>query len=155
MRTLLESLKRGGPLRFLFPYSDMYWARDLIDYVWPAVCKETIRSGDAGPLHAERQDYEQCLLAVLKLLDAYLVLDELHEDRPIKIPTEFKQFRQDLQAHYDSLFPRWQTLEDLEAILLEQVSLSHEELQKIAMNHPPAQSWFDEDFTTLRPETSS
>jgi hypothetical protein len=48
--------------------------------------------------------------------------------------------RDQLQKHYDSLFPRWQTLDDLEAILLERISLPNEQLKELAAKYPPPQS---------------
>jgi hypothetical protein len=64
----------------------------------------------------------------------------------------FKSNRSLLQKHYDSLFPRWQTLEDLEAILLERISIPNEQLKELAAKYPPPPAWYEEADDQLTKE---
>jgi hypothetical protein len=52
--------------------------------------------------------------------------------------------KEKLEKHYHWLFPRWQTLEDLEAILLERISLPNEALKQLAVKYPPLPKWYNE-----------
>jgi hypothetical protein len=113
---------------------------------WDRVCRQTIASGSAEGLHSAREDYQAILLGHLKILDGYLVLlNRFAGEAPVEEFTgHFAQTRDTLQKHYDSLFPRWQALEDLEAILLERVSLPNDQLKELAAKYPPPQAWYDE-----------
>ncbi len=115
---------------------------------WEHVCRQAIQNGSAEELHAVRDDYQTVLLGHLKILDGYLLLVSRfgleREDTE-----RLAQRRDQLQKHYDSLFPRWQTIDDLEAILLERVSPSNDRLKALAANSPLPQAWFDEDHTAL------
>ena len=139
----------AGPFRPFFPFEEAWFlyersARHLTD-AWNHVCQRAIQSGDAEELHAARDDYQSMLLGHLKILDGCLMLAG-------RFPTEFphghfaerlSSARDELQEHYDSLFPRWQTLDDLEAILLEGVSLPHDQHKALAEKYPPPQAWYD------------
>lgn len=117
-------------------------ARHLTD-VWNHVCREAIQNGSAEELHATRDDYQAVLLGHLKILDGYLMLSGRFNDERFHAE-RMTRFRDQLQAHYDALFPRWQTLDDLEAILLERISLTNDQLKALAVTHPPPQAWYDE-----------
>ncbi|VTR91313.1 unnamed protein product [Gemmata massiliana] len=131
-----------------FPYER--GVRHLID-AWDRACHQAIQSGSVEELHAARDDYQAVLTGHLKVLDGYSVLanrfsgEYLHPELVNRLP----RLRDQLQKHYDSLFPRWQVLQDLEAILLERVSLSNDQLKELAAKNPPPQAWFDEADDTL------
>ncbi len=63
--------------------------------------------------------------------------------------------RDQVATHYNSLFPRWQTLDDLECILLAPLTPSKEQLDMIVANYPPPQSWFEETIDPFEPERAS
>ena len=50
----------------------------------------------------------------------------------------------ELRALYDTLFPRWQTAQDLHEILIKRFSLPAGNLRELAASHPPPASWLDE-----------
>lgn len=140
----------AGPFRPFFPFEEPWYfhqrdARHLLD-AWNHVCRRATETGSAEELHAARDDYQAFLLAHLKILDGLLTLSTRFEgEHPhAEIARLLAPTRERLQKHYDSLFPRWQTLEDLEAILLERVSLPSDQLKALAAKHPPPQSWYDE-----------
>lgn len=139
----------AGPFRLFFPFEEPWFlfergARHMTT-AWDRVCREAIQSGSAEELHAARDDYQAVLLAHLKILDGYLVLaDRFPDEYPHgDLAERLTSIRDELQQHYDSLFPRWQTLDDLEAILLESASLPNEQLKELAKQYPPPQAWYD------------
>jgi hypothetical protein len=113
---------------------------------WDRVCDRAIQNGSAEELHAARNDYQAVLLAHLKILEGYSVLltrfDGPHPDAALA--DRLAHTRDELQTHYDWLFPRWQTLDDLEAILLERISLPNDRLKTLAAKCPPPPAWYDE-----------
>jgi hypothetical protein len=131
----------AGPFRPVIPFE---YAQDVSD-AWTRACGLASKSGNADELHTVRDDYQAALLAHLKILDGWLtLLSRFPHEYPPGFAERMTSSREELQKHYDSLFPRWQTLEDLEAILLERISLPNERLQKLAAKNPPPQSWYDE-----------
>ncbi len=117
---------------------------------WERVSADTLRGGDAEPLHATRDDYRTGLLAALQLLDGYLTLSARSGDPADRL----RASRDEIQKHYDSLFPRWQTLDDLEGILLERFTPSNAELKELAKKNPPPASWWEETKNPFAPEES-
>ncbi|MGL6075171.1 MAG: hypothetical protein ACRC8S_13505 [Fimbriiglobus sp.] len=120
--------------------------RSILD-AWQRACAECVRTGSAEPLHASRDDYQSMLLAYLKILGAQTVLHRLWKAQgsfPLELVRDLATARETLQKHYDSLFPRWQTLEDLEEILLEPTAPTSAELKSLAKSYPPPQAWYDE-----------
>lgn len=144
----------AGPFRPFFPFEEPWYfyergGRHLL-HAWDQVCRQAIESGNAEVLHAARDDYQTFLLAHLKILDGLLILATRFEGeyRHIKIDKLTANTRDELQKHYDSLFPRWQTLEDLEGILLERISLSNEQLKASAAKYPPPAAWYNQPDDT-------
>lgn len=140
----------AGPFWPFFPFEESRYlyergGRRLLD-AWDHVCGQATESGNAEELHAARDDYQSALLAHLKILDGLLILAMRFEGeyRHPEIAKLVAHERDELQMHYNSLFPRWQTLEDLEAILLERISLPNDRLKALAAKNPPPQAWYDE-----------
>jgi hypothetical protein len=156
MPTMMNDLLRPHPFdvegwSYLFLEERLH--RRILD-AWQRACAECLRTGLAEPLHASRDDYQSMLLAYLKILDAQSVLFCLWETEelfPPELIRDIATARESLQKHYDSLFPRWQTLEDLEGILLEPLTPSNDRLLKLAERYQPPQAWYD-DHDPLTPE---
>jgi hypothetical protein len=121
---------------------------------WDQICQRITQTGSAESLHAIRDDYQATLLGYLKILDGYLaVMSFFPGDQPDGLLlNRFKTNRYLLQKHYDSLFPRWQGLEDLEAILLERISISNDQLKELATKYPPPPVWYNETDDQLTSE---
>lgn len=117
---------------------------------WRRVARQALAGGSAEELHAGRDDYEAVLVGHLKVLDGLLLIATRlgEEDRP----TDLAEARDRLREHYDSLFPRWQTLEDLEAILLEIASVPNDRLKELAARHGPPPAWYDEEHAPPAPQ---
>jgi hypothetical protein len=116
---------------------------------WRRVARQALAGGSAEELHAGRDDYEAVLLGHLKVLDGlFLIASRMGED--IR-PTDLAEARDRLRKHYDSLFPRWQTLDDLEAILLELASVPNDRLKELSARHGPPPPWYDEDHAPPAP----
>lgn len=140
----------AGPFQPFFPFEEPWFlyersARHVTD-AWNRTCDHAIQAGSAEELHAVRDDYQLILLAHLKILDGCLtLLDRFRGEYPHeRFAERLPLIRDELQKHYDSLFPRWQTIDDLEAILLERVSLPNDQLKELAAKYPPPQAWYDE-----------
>ena len=140
----------AGPFRPFFPFEEPWYhyergGRHLL-HAWDDVCRQAIASGSAEELHAAREGYQTFLLAHLKILDGLQILATRFEGEHHhpEIDKLVSRTREQLQKHYDSLFPQWQTLEDLEAILLERISLPNAQLKELAAQNPPPQKWYDE-----------
>jgi hypothetical protein len=146
----------AGPFRPFFPFEEPWYVYERggkhLLHAWDHVSRQAIESGNAEELHAVRDDYQTFLHGHLKILDGLSILATRFngEYRHPEIAGFVKRARDDIQKHYDSLFPRWQTLEDLEAILLERISLPNDRLKELAAKYPPPQSWYDEDETPRR-----
>jgi hypothetical protein len=131
----------AGPFRPIIPFE---YARG-VSAAWDLACRGAVQSGIAEDLHAARGDYQTALLAHLKILDGWLtLLSRFPHEYPRDFAEKIISCRDELQSHYDLLFPRWQTLEDLEAILLERASIPNERLKELAATYPPPQAWYDE-----------
>jgi len=146
---------------FMFPepfFLSERIGRRLLD-AWDRVSSEALRSGDAERLHSAREDYHTVLLGLIKLLDGYQMLaGNLRGDfdyPPSAWRERVQESRDEIQKHYDSLFPRWQTLDDLEAILLERITPSREERLELVKRFPPPQSWYEETENPFEREESS
>lgn len=113
---------------------------------WERVARKALADGSAEELHAARDDYEAVLLGHLKILDGYLLIsNRFGEEGPLAdVAGRVAGARDRLRKHYDSLFPRWKTLDDLEAILLELTSVPHDRLKELAAQYPPDPSWYKE-----------
>ena len=147
----------AAPVRELFePFSRTRqpepWVRpeligESLVSAWDRVSADTLQDGDADPLHATRDDDRSGLLAALQLLDGYLTLSARSGDPADRL----RASRDTLQKHSDSLFPRWQTLDDLEGILLERITPSREERLELVKRFPPPQAWYDETENPFEP----
>ncbi|MBA4066306.1 MAG: hypothetical protein C0501_21845 [Isosphaera sp.] len=139
----------AGPHPWMWFEEPWFWygrtARLLTDG-WQRVARHALADGSAEELHAGRADYEAVLLTHLKVFDGLLVIASRfgEEVRPTDLAVRIAEARDRLRGHYDSLFPRWQTLADLEAILLELASVPHDRLKDLAAQHPPDPSWYKE-----------
>ena len=141
----------AGPSPPFFPF-DERWVKESLLVAerllggWEEVCGEAIRGGTAEELHAARDDYQTVLLAHLKILDGYLtLLSRFPDENPPGEPADrITRVRDRLQKHYDTLFPRWQSLDDLEAILLERISLPNARLLALTEKYPPPTTWYEE-----------
>jgi hypothetical protein len=125
--------------------------RELFE-AWQRVSNACRTRGDAEPLHAVRDQYERVLLAHLKILDGYLsLLSQDSAPRATAHADQVQTTRDLLQALYDSLFPKWKTLDDLEDILLAEITPSLEARIELAKRYPPPQSWYDEVNDPIEP----
>jgi hypothetical protein len=137
----------AGPFQPIIPFE---YARE-VTRAWERACDAATRSGSADDLHAARDDYQTALLAHLKILDGWLtLLARFPNEYPDGFADRMASNRDELQRHYDVLFSRWQTIDDLEALLLERASLSNEQLKALAVTHAPPQAWYDEPDTAAK-----
>lgn len=121
-------------------------AAELRD-VWEGTCREAAAARRIGELHAARDDYHALLKGHLRLLEDYLALTELHQRALGTNPDWVEELNAavgELRGLYDELFPRWQTLQDLQQLLVEKFSLPADKLRELAGKHSPPPSWSEE-----------
>ena len=138
----------AGPYPLL-PFIQEPWflreplARHLIS-AWEQTSRRVAHDGTAEELHASRGDYEIVLLGYLKILDGYRTLMGRFGGEPQEeVVSHIGLCLDQLQKHYDSLFPRWQTLDDLQMMLHERYSYSPEQLRALLIQSPPPRNWQD------------
>ncbi|MCE9560436.1 MAG: hypothetical protein K8U57_00120 [Planctomycetes bacterium] len=101
--------------------------------------------GTAEELHATRDDYEIVLLGYLKILSGYLTLMGRFSGEPQgDVVCHIAMCLDQLQKHYDTLFPRWRTLDDLRLMLLERIPHPAELLRAAITSSEPPRNWQDE-----------
>ncbi len=150
---LLKSTARDRAVALLGHYETL--AQFAIE-VWEATCRETLRTGDAEPLHAQRDQCEFFFKGELERIDDCLRIVAPREDREaIQSHARLTALRDQLATKYNEPFPKWQTLDDLEDILLAPMQLSQERCIELAKRFPPPQSWYEEDFDPFLPEEST
>ena len=134
-------------------------------YHWSRACASAIRRGTVVEPHKFRDKYQTILLAHIKIVEGYLSLfyqidsDDLgcgsfgpsEYESASQFPERLARIREALQTHYNSLFPRLGTIDDLEQIVLETASPSNANLKEIGATHSPPQSWYDESADLLTP----
>ncbi|MBA4191348.1 MAG: hypothetical protein C0467_25480 [Planctomycetaceae bacterium] len=116
----------AGPYPLL-PFVQEPWflrepiARHLLT-AWEQTTRRVVRVEALDELHATRDDYQAVLLGHLRILDGYLTLMCRFGGEPPhgEVVNHLAHNRDLLQRHYESLFPRWKTQDDLGAILREQ-----------------------------------
>ena len=150
---LLKSSARERAVELLGHYEKL--AQFAIE-VWEATRRETLRMGDAEALHAQRDQCESFFKGELERIDDCLKAVAPQEDREaIRSYARLTALRDQLATKYNELFPKWQTLDDLEDILLAPLQLSQEQCIELAKRFPPPQSWYGEDFDPFTPEEPS
>lgn len=120
---------------------------------WDEISRDAAEHRRVDELHSARDDYHSILLANIELLEKHLALTKVYlqvDDRgvsAIRLTDAAKSLKgalARLKSHYDLLFPRWQTVDDLQQILIEKLSPSSEKLRDLAHRYPPPASWLDE-----------
>lgn len=124
--------------------------------LWEDLCEEALRKGDAAPLHAQRDSCESFLRSGLENIDACLRVTEGHADPATGVlRARLTALRDQLATKYSELFPKWQTVEDLEEILLTPRIPPLDVRIGLARRFPPPQSWFDETTDPFAPMEST
>ena len=114
---------------------------------WEKLRRQILQNGDSDALHDCRSKIEAGLKYELGILGDCLTRAERQPDvLSADIHARMTSLRDQLATHYNSLFPKWQTVEDLEDILLAPLTPSNEQLKAYAAKNPPPQSWYDEEW---------
>ncbi|WP_439628775.1 hypothetical protein [Gemmata sp.] len=117
----------SGPYPLL-PFLQEPWflreplARHLLT-AWEQTSRRVLRDNCVEELHAVRDDYHAVLLGHVRIIEGYLTLmgrfgGDPHGDVLRHLAVNLDSLRR----HYDSLFPQWQTLDDLRAVLADQIN---------------------------------
>lgn len=118
--TVLRELSGPYPL---LPFIQEPWflreplARHLLN-AWEQTSRRVLRDNCVEELHAARDDYHAVLLGHVRIMEGYVTLMGRFGGDPASDVMHHLAVNLDcLRRHYDSLFPRWQTLDDLRAVL--------------------------------------
>lgn len=115
--------------------------------LWERTSRDAAATRKVEELHAARDAYRALLQGHLRLLEDYLSVAQLHQlhlGPPSERISELRRAVENLRQLHDELFPRWQTLDDLQAILTKKFTLPAAKLDELAAKSPPPQSWLDE-----------
>jgi hypothetical protein len=127
-----------------------------IEMLWNNLSSVAYQFG-AEALHHSRRDFEQQHTARVELLDKVLNAASDYRSRFGQSATGAEKItacRELLGRMRIAILDRWVTLEDLEDLLLEKLTLPNETLKEIAKRNPPPQSWYDETFDPFEAETA-
>lgn len=133
-----------------FPGPFATQAREVVEELrldWEKTSRNAAENRRIEELHATRDEYRVLLEGHLRLLEDYSVLAKHHHRLLGANPLwteELDQAVTVLKKHYDDLFPRWQSSNDLAQLLIEQFTLSAEKLKEIAAKSTPPSSWYEE-----------
>jgi len=123
--------------------------------LWDGLCKETLQTGDVDALHAQRDQCQSFLRGGQENLDVCLRVVDSHADpESAALRARMIALRDQLATKYSELFPKWQTTDDLEDILLARMISPLAARIELAKRFPPPQSWYDETEDPFAPVES-
>ena len=111
---------------------------------WDRLCREAVRAGRVPELHAARGDVQALFHAHLQILDGCLTVADRLGGPPAEAD-RLAAVRADIQRLHDGLFPRWQSEDDLDDILVDLLSIPNERLIALAQGSPPPVWWWADD----------
>jgi hypothetical protein len=117
----------------------------LVINSWEALCHRAVTSCLAEELHTLRDECEWSFRQGIEGIDRSLsVLDRKEHPESIPMKVRLHALRDQLSTKYAELFPKWQTLEDLEEILLAALTVPNERLISWAKRNPTsAEDWYN------------
>jgi hypothetical protein len=125
---------------------DMVGSALVFENAWRRIIKDIAR-GQSPAIHAARPSLVETLeLRLDHIRSTHRLAASLRglgrEDVPN--PDVLLAEIAGLERLKASVFDRWQTLDDLEALAVEYYPLSASRLEALATSHPPPQTWYDE-----------
>ena len=127
---------------------------DELRDLWDRTSRAAAANRRLDELHAARAEYRELLAGHLNLLEDYAALADMHRralGANAAAADTLNRAVSALRSLHDELFPRWQTVQDLQQILIEQFSLPADKLRELAAKLPPPAAWLDE---TIDPFTA-
>ncbi len=125
-----------------------------LDQFWDQLCKKAYRDG-AEPLHAIRDKIELIWRLRADSIRDVKAIGERVFQLSGRAPTAWlhlDEAEKTVDRFSVIVLDRWQSLEDLEDVLLARISIPNERLKKLAAQYPPPQSWYDETIDVFAPE---
>jgi hypothetical protein len=115
---------------------------------WQKIVQGAIEQRRIEQLHAAREEYRGIVQEWVEQLEWFVKFcRQVSKSAPIV--AEAEKGLADLREFRDTLFCRWQTLDDLHEIVVAQYQLPADRLKAHAAANPIPQSWYDEDFEGL------
>lgn len=105
---------------------------------WNRAVRDTLASGDVEALHSSRDDYARYLRGLRTVVDGYRLLTQ---PRSSDLHVDWNELSKRLQDHEQSLFPRWDSLESLETMLLETIAPSKTSMTEAVKRCAPVETW--------------
>jgi len=116
--------------------------------VWESLCR-TVEAGGVENAQLQRDVFLESLeqeVAMLRHLEQEMETAPSITALPIFYFQKLRQARIDLEALKNSIFPRWQTQEDLESLVLARHALTNEELAAVRKTLPAFHAqWYNEE----------
>jgi hypothetical protein len=121
---------------------------DRVRSTWSKLARGVAEAGGIEQLHAARDEYRDIMRDWIRQLEEFVEFCHRVSASLGQTPPIVAQAEQGLVSlkHFESnLFERWQTLEDLEDLILAEVHpLTAAELSTLAKKYPPPPAWYDE-----------
>lgn len=147
----------------MFPFEGPWFLHpsDLVTFLkdrWKGICREAVLSRRLEELHATRDDLLAVFKHLITLQKTHLRLLDLREQlmgrngHPRWPREELERAVEELTRLKDDIFSNWHTADDLAEILVENFTLTSEQLRAYADRNPPPQSWYDETDDPFAPQ---
>jgi len=163
MTALLDSVAINRPPRFTRDdwerlYSDHLALPQQLAANWRTLARTVADTKRVEQLHEERGEYQSIVRGGIDQLNSFAELCRhlaANNSPPPAFLAEVELALADVRGFHDNLFAKWQTLDDLYALVVQEIPVPTERLKAYAEAHPIPQSWHDEDFTGLMPENET
>lgn len=121
---------------------------------WQKLVQNVVEHRRAEQLHTERAEYQTIVREWIDQLSGFVDFCRRVSLPAAVAPAVLERAERgltELREFHDTLFARWQTLDDLYEIVVEQYRLPIERLSAWAAANPPPQSWYDETSDPFEP----
>ena len=117
----------------------------LVIKSWEALCDRAISLGVIDELHSQHDECEWSFRQGIEGIDRSLSILNRNESSKSNLMTiRLNALRDQLATKYAELFPKWQTIDDLEELLLARMMVPNEKLIAWAKQNPKsAEDWYN------------
>lgn len=147
--TLIRDFARRDLDRLTTALADLLALPDQLVARRKQLFRDAAMEARAEELHAGREEYR-------RIYDDYIGVAErfraLAETAGSPLVADFERVAGAIRGQRDEVFGRWQSFDDLCALLIEVIQPSAEKLKQLAAKYPPPQSWYDETDDPFTPD---
>ena len=130
-------------------FKDHLEIADRVISNWKNMAQSVIANDRIEFLHNQRNSYREVVNDWINNLEAfYRLLQEMFSpdfDDVLPVMADVQKSLRRIKEFSHQLFSRWETQEDLEILLAEEIALPNEILIKLAARFPPPPEWLERD----------